>query len=57
MEFQPVRCPSCAAVVLEIATGMSRGKCPGCKRRVWALCNGREVRIGLVDKPRERLTV
>lgn len=57
MEFQPVRCPGCSVVVMEIATGMSRGKCPRCHRRVWALCDGHEVRIGMVDRPRERLTV
>lgn len=62
MEFQAVRCPECEArgvrpvpVVLEIATGMSRGKCPKCGRRVWALCDGREVRIGMVDVPRSKV--
>jgi len=59
MEFHPVRCPNCASrgvrdvpVVMEIATGLSRGKCPDCRRRVWALANGREVRVGIVDAPR-----
>lgn len=40
---------------MEIATGLARGKCPVCKRRVWAHCNGREVRVGMVDAPQPRL--
>lgn len=57
MEFQPVRCPSCGAVVMEIATGMARGRCPGryCRRRVWAVSDGSEVRIGMVDAPQRKL--
>lgn len=57
IEFRAVRCPACREhpVVMEIATGMARGKCRTCKRRVWALCDGREVRIGLVDSPQQRV--
>lgn len=59
MDFQPVRCPNCAArgvhpvpVVLEVATGLARGKCPVCRKRVWASADGREVRVAMVDAPR-----
>ncbi|MGE0227757.1 MAG: hypothetical protein AB7I38_10960 [Dehalococcoidia bacterium] len=60
LDFHVVRCPACAErgerpVVMEIATGLARGKCPACKRRVWAHCDGREVRVGMVDVPLPRL--
>ncbi|MCC6959229.1 MAG: hypothetical protein IT301_05230 [Dehalococcoidia bacterium] len=59
MEFHAVRCPNCesrgvspAPVVMEIATGLSRGKCPVCRKRVWASADGREMRVAMVDAPR-----
>ena len=60
LTFRAVRCPVCAlrgerTVVMEIATGLSRGKCPACKRRVWASCDGHELRVGMVDAPAEVL--
>ena len=55
IDFRAVRCPACDVVVMEIATGLARGKCSGCKRRVWAMSNGSEVRIGMVDAPKVRL--
>ena len=56
LRFHAVLCPVCASrgcqtVVMEIATGLARGKCPVCKRRVWASCDGHEVRTGMVDSP------
>lgn len=55
--FHVVRCPAClpAPVVLEIVTGLARGKCPQCKRRVWATSDGGQVRVGMVDIPLSRL--
>jgi Zn finger protein HypA/HybF involved in hydrogenase expression len=55
LAFHVVRCPRCGAVVMEIATGLARGKCPGCKRRVWAMADGKRLRLGIVDAPRARL--
>jgi len=57
VDFTPVHCPVCDSIVMEIATGLSRGKCPNrqCKRRVWAMSDGHEVRIGMVDAPKLRL--
>lgn len=55
LEFRAVRCPGDGAVVMEVATGLSRGKCPKCRRRVWAMANGHEVRVGMVDTPAVRL--
>ena len=59
MEFHAVRCPNCAErgihpvpVVLEVATGLARGKCPTCRKRVWASADGHEVRVAMVDAPR-----
>ena len=43
-------------VVLEIATGLARGKCPACKRRVWAASDGDGVRVGMIDGPAKVLT-
>ncbi len=54
MEFQPARCV-CGEVVAEIATGLVRVKCRACKRRVWVMCDGAEVRVGMVDSPLARL--
>lgn len=59
--FFEVECPECRRrggrqVVMEIATGLARGKCPHCKRRVWAASDGRELRIGMVDAPARVLT-
>ncbi len=55
IEFRVVRCPRCDVVVMEIAMGLVRGKCPSCKHRVWASSNGHEVRVGMVDAPKVRL--
>lgn len=57
MAFFPVACPRCGEIVMEIATGLVRVRCRGrsCKARVWAMSDGKEVRVGLVDKPLARL--
>lgn len=64
LDFQAVRCPECerrgvdpVPVVMEVAMGLARGKCPNrqCRRRVWALSDGRELRTGMVDTPVPRL--
>jgi uncharacterized protein (DUF779 family) len=62
MDFLAVRCPLCAQrgmrpapVVLEVATGLARGKCPVCHKRVWASSDGHEVRVGMVDEPPARV--
>ncbi len=53
--FKTARCPDCDEVVLEIMVGASRGKCPGCKRRVWVMCDGDDIVIGMVDALPARL--
>lgn len=55
VRFHVVRCPADQAVVLEIMVGASRGKCPVCKRRVWAMCDGEEVTVGMVDMAPKRV--
>jgi phage FluMu protein Com len=51
LEFRPVRCPECNTVVMDAAfTGQVRPLCPGCKRRVWAISDGSEIRIFMVTR-------
>jgi hypothetical protein len=55
IEFRAVRCPRCRTVAGEIATGFARFKCPGCKKRVWAGCDGVQVRVLMADAPAARV--
>ena len=55
LTFKAVLCPVDRSVVMEVAKGLCRGKCPTCHKRIWASSDGSEVRVGIVDSAPKRL--